>query len=96
MKKDKLVRDFKIYNIIMSQVWKFLTTIIIGVLGGYLVSRKGEENNNYMVIIIIIAFIIGIINFFVGILKEHNKMVKREEMKKRLEEKQDTRNEETE
>lgn len=96
MKKDKLAKDFKTYNIIISQVWKFLTTLIIGVLGGYLVSRKGGEDNNYMVIIIIIAFVIGIFNFFLGLYKEHNKMLKREEMRKRLEEKQAQNDEETE
>ena len=94
MKKDKLVRDFKTYNFIMSQVWKFLTTIIIGVLFGYLVSIKGEENNNYMIIIIIVFFVIGIFNFFLGLYKEHKKMEKREEMKKRLEAKTESKNEE--
>ena len=67
MKKDKLAKDFRIYNLIMSQVWKFLTTIIIGILLGYLASRKGEEGNNYMIVIIIASFIIGIFNFFLGL-----------------------------
>ena len=93
MKKDKLARDFRIYNLIMSQVWKFLTTIIIGVLLGYLASRKGEEDN-YMIVIIIASFIIGIFNFFLGLYKEHKKMEKREEMRKRLEAKTEEKNEE--
>lgn len=94
MKKDKIAKDFKIYNLIMSQVWRFLTTIIIGILFGYLVSRKGEEGNNYMIVIIIASFVIGIFNFFLGIYKEHKKLEKREEMRKRLEEKTEIKNEE--
>ena len=76
MNKDKLAKDFRIYNLIMSQVWKFLTTIIIGILLGYLASRKGEEDNNYMIVIIIASFVIGIFNFFLGLYKEHKKMEK--------------------
>lgn len=94
MNKDKLAKDFRIYNLIMSQVWKFLTTIIIGILLGYLASRKGEEDNNYMIVIIIASFVIGIFNFFLGLYKEHKKMEKREEMKKRLEAKAEENNEE--
>lgn len=90
-KKDKLARDFKLYNVVMNNIWKLIVTVLIGVLFGYLTTRKSEAGNNYMVIFIVIFFIIGIINFFVGIIKEHNKLVKREEMRKRLEEQQITK-----
>lgn len=84
-KKDKLARDFKLYNVIMSNIWKFIGTVLIGVCLGYLTTRKSEEENNYMLFFIILFFVIGVINFFVGILKEVKKLEKREEMRKELE-----------
>ena len=35
-KKDNIIHDIKIYNIIMSNVWKLITFLLIGVLGGFL------------------------------------------------------------
>ena len=32
-KKDNIIHDIKIYNIIMSNVWKLITFLLIGVLG---------------------------------------------------------------
>jgi len=34
--KDKWVKDLKVYNIVMSNVWKLLTFLLLGVLAGYL------------------------------------------------------------
>lgn len=90
-KKSKLIKDFRLYNVIMNNIWKLITTVLIGVLLGYLTTRKSEDGNNYMVIFIVIFFIIGIINFFVGIIKEHKKLAKREEMRKRLEKQQENK-----
>ena len=35
-KKDNIIHDIKIYNIIMSNVWKLITFLFLGVLGGFL------------------------------------------------------------
>ncbi|MBQ8292185.1 MAG: hypothetical protein IJX78_00095 [Bacilli bacterium] len=92
-KKKRLARDFKLYNVIMNNVWKFIVTVLIGVLLGYLTTKKSEDGNNYMVFCIVTFFIIGLINFFVGIIKEHKKLVKHEELRKKLENKEVEKNE---
>ena len=79
MKKDKLVHGFKMYNFVMQEVWKLLTTLLFGVLAGYLLRKNGPEDNHYFVIAIIVALFIGLINFFVGLLR----IIKREEQRKK-------------
>ena len=49
MKKDKLVHGFKMYNYVMQEVWKLLTTLLFGVLAGYLLRKNGPEDNYYFV-----------------------------------------------
>lgn len=79
MKKDKIVKDIKLYNLIMSNIWQLLTTILFGVLVGYLLNRYAEkENNHYMLFSIIVFFIIGIINFFVAIIRGSKKLAIKE------------------
>ncbi len=92
-KRKKIARDFKLYNVIMNNIWKFIVTVLIGVLLGYLTTRNNEDGNNYMVFCTITFFIIGIINFFVGIIKEHKKLIKNEELRKKLENKEENNNE---
>ncbi len=88
MNKDKLAKDFKLYNVIVNNFWKLIATVTIGFLLGYLTTRKSEAGKNYMVLCIVVFLVIGIINFFIGIIKEHHKLIKRDEMRKRLEEQQ--------
>lgn len=85
-KRDKWAKDFKLYNIIMENIWKFIGTVLIGVCLGYLTTRKSETDDNYMLIFIILFFLIGIFNFFLNIYKEHKKLEKREALRKKLEE----------
>ena len=68
MKKDKFSKAFKTYNIIMQEVWKFLTIILIGVLIGYLIYRK-THNNIGFVISIIVALVLALIEFFVSLIR---------------------------
>ncbi len=82
MKKDKIVKDFKLYNVIMSNFWKLIATVLIGAGIGYIATSKSEDDQDYMLICIIVFFVIGIINFFVGIIKEMKKLDKLEEKKK--------------
>ena len=89
-KKDKLVNGFKLYNEVMQEIWKFLTILLFGVLIGYLLQRNGPENNNRFVFALIIALAIGLVSFFIGLLK----VIKKEE-KRRLE-KNNQENEKTE
>ncbi len=85
--KDKFSKDFKLYNVIMGNIWKFIATVLLGVCLGYLTTRKSKEENNYMLLFIVIFFIIGVINFFLSIYKEVKRLEKREEMRKKLENK---------
>lgn len=96
MNKDKLAKDFKLYNVIVNNFWKLIVTVIIGFLLGYLTTHKSEAGNNYMVLCVVVFLAIGIINFFIGIIKEHHKLVKRDEMRKRLEEQQMSKDEDNE
>ncbi len=85
--KDKWAKDFKLYNVIMGNIWKFIATVLLGVCLGYLTTRKSEEENNYMLLFIIIFFIIGVINFFLSIYKEIKRLEKVDEMRQKLENK---------
>ena len=76
--KDSLFKDLKIYNLVMTNIWQFLTIIAIGILAGYLFEKYATNQNiNYM------AFsIIGTINFFVSILRGVKKLEKVDKDKK--------------
>ena len=81
--KDNLVKDLKIYNLVMTNVWQLLTIIAIGILAGYLFEKYATNQDiNYMAFSIIFFSIIGIINFFVSILKGVKKLVKTDKDKK--------------
>lgn len=83
MKKDKLSKDLKIYNIIMSCIWKLIAFFLLGVLGGYLLKRYGkDEDINYMLISVLTFSIIGIIDFFISIIRESKKIKKIKESDK--------------
>lgn len=82
--KDKLYKDLKVYNMVMSNIWKLLTFILIGILGGYLLNKYAKYHDiNYMLISILFFSIIGIIDFFVSIIRESKRLEKKE--KKELE-----------
>lgn len=69
MKKEKVYKFFKNYNIIMSNIWLLITTMLVGVLIGYFVNKKfPTEKNIWFIVIIIIFFVIGIINFFYSLI----------------------------
>lgn len=93
-KREKAAHGFRVYNLIMSNVWRFLTTLLVGVLAGYLVSRNGPDGNNYWLFMILVFLVIGILNFFLGIYKDHKKLVAREEAKKKLMQEEENKNEE--
>ena len=85
MKKEKAYKFFKNYNIIMSNIWLLITTMLVGVLIGYFVNKKyPTENNIWFILIIIIFFIIGIINFFYSILVKSKEFDKLQEGKKNV------------
>ena len=47
--KDSLFKDLKIYNLVMTNIWQFLTIIAIGILAGYLFEKYATNQNiNYM------------------------------------------------
>lgn len=75
MKKDKLFKNIKLYNVIMNNFWLLITTTLTGVVIGYFWSNNSKkEDNHYMLFSIIIFFVIGVINFFIRIIKELNKV----------------------
>ena len=74
-KKDKFVNGFNVYVYVMQEIWKLLTILLIGVLFGYILKLKGPEGNHFIVICLICALFIGLLVFFLGLLK----IIKREE-----------------
>ena len=66
-KKDKLVHGFKLYNEVMQEIWKFLTILLFGVVLGYILQKRGPEDNNRFVFTLIIALVVGLLIFFVGL-----------------------------
>lgn len=98
MKNDKksLVHGMKAYNLIMSNVWQLLTILLIGILVGYLLTRNATNKKiNYMAISIIVFAVIGIIVFFVNIIREAKKM-EQIEMRKKAKIEQENNNQNTE
>ncbi len=79
MKKNKLIKNFKLYNIIMSNFWLLITTCLVGVIVGYFLDKySSKENNHYMLISIIIFSVIGIFNFFIHLIAQIDKLNKEE------------------
>lgn len=75
MKKDKIIRNAKLYNIIMSNFWLLITTCLVGVIIGYFLDKNSSnKNNHYMLYAIIISSVIGIANFFIHLIKEINNL----------------------
>jgi hypothetical protein len=83
-KKEKIVKGFKVYNIIMTQIWQFVATMACGVLAGYLIHSKRPEDKNGMLYCIIGFFLIGTFNFFLGIIQASKRYAREEESKKRI------------
>lgn len=80
MKKDKFIRDFKIYNFVMNNIWQLLTTLIIGFIVGWLLEKYvGSERNLWMLFSIILAIMVGIANFFLSLYSLMKKIQKKEE-----------------
>jgi len=81
MKKEKVYKSFKTYTIVMQEVWKFLTIILVGVLIGWLITRNSENKTGF-VISIIIALVVALAVFFVSIIRISNKIKENENEKK--------------
>ncbi len=77
-KKDKLVHGFKLYNEVMQEIWKFLTILLFGVVLGYILQKRGPEDNNRFVFTLIIALVVGLLIFFVGLFS----VIKKEETRR--------------
>ena len=45
--KDSLFKDLKIYNLVMTNIWQFLTIIAIGILAGYLFEKYATNPVSY-------------------------------------------------
>ena len=82
MKKDKVSKFLKIYNLVMSNFWLLITTTLVGVLIGYFLNKAfPTEKNVWLIIISIIFFLIGVFNFFYKIIKESIKLQEQEKEK---------------
>lgn len=80
MKRDskEIQRSIKTYNIVMSSIWQFITIVIIGILGGYLLEKNGNDSEtNYMMFSVITSIIVGISVFFLTLIKGLNKIDKK-------------------
>lgn len=80
MKKDKFIRDFKIYNFVMSNIWQLLTTMLLGFGIGWLLEKYFDsEKNLFMIFSLILAFSVGIANFFISLYKKLKKVQNEED-----------------
>lgn len=80
MKRDRkeIVRSFKTYNVVMTNIWQLITILLIGILLGYLLEKNGTNKElNYMTISVIGSIIIGVPVFFIGLIKGINKLDKK-------------------
>ena len=77
MKKDKISKAFKTYNLVMNEVWKLLTIILIGVFIAWLIKRR-NGSNVAIVLTITISLVIGLAVFFVGLINLSKKKEKEE------------------
>ena len=83
MKRDKVSKFLRTYNLVMSNFWLLITTTLVGVLIGFLLNRAfPTEKNIWLVIVSVIFFLIGVFNFFYKIIGESIKL--QEEEKKKL------------
>lgn len=85
MKKDRsrLFKDLKVYNLVMSNIWQLITILLIGILAGYLFEKNATNKEiNYMLFSIIFFTIIGVINFFVSIIRGVKRLEREEARKK--------------
>ena len=62
----------------MQEIWKFLTILLFGVVIGYVLQRRGPEKNHYFVFSLIIALVVGLLIFFVGLFS----VIKKEETRR--------------
>lgn len=82
MKKDKVKKSLRVYNLIMSNFWLLITTTLVGVLIGYLLNKAfPTEKNVWLIIISILFFFVGVFNFFYHIIRESIKMQEQEKSK---------------
>lgn len=77
-KQEKIVKGFKIYSLIMQEVWKLLTIIGIGILVGWLITKDKESKVGF-VISIVVALVIGLAVFFVSLIRLSQKLNKDKE-----------------
>lgn len=80
MKRDskEIQKSIKTYNIVMSSIWQFITIVVIGILGGYLLEKNGSDSEtNYMMFSVITAIVVGISVFFLNLIKGLNKIEKK-------------------
>lgn len=80
--KDKWVKDLKVYNIVMGNVWKLLTFLLLGVSAGYLFEKYAKDKSlPYMLLSILTFTVIGVIDFFFSIIRESKKLEEKENKK---------------
>ena len=85
MKKDRLSRFLRIYNLIMSNFWLLITTTLVGVGIGYYVNKSyPTEKNVWLIVISLVFFLIGMFNFFLKIIKQSMDLSKEEQEKKNV------------
>ncbi len=83
--KDSLYNDLKLYNMVMSNIWKLITFLLLGILSGYLLNKYATYHDiNYWLISIIFFTTIGVINFFVSIIKESKRLEKQNNKNKNV------------
>ena len=75
MKRDKVSKFLRTYNLVMSNFWLLITTTLVGVLIGYLLNKAFPTEKNIWLIIVSVIFFYKIIGESIKLQEQEKKKI---------------------